>query len=300
MAVKSRASASPKKSVAQPSTPISKKLPSRSPIQTRRRSKDLPKKVVVEEQKEQEQDDEKIELPSDSSDDEDIQNGSGSGSDSESESDDEELKGFDQESTSNNKITSNKKESSSASVTSQQNVHSITKPLTKQTSSKSSSSQQQSSNNNNNSKKAVVYVGRIPHGFHEDELRKYFGQFGEITRLRLSRNKKTGKSKHYGFIEFQELQIAKIAVETMNNYLIFNHLLKCSILPIEKIHDSLFNGSNIKFKSVPWSKISQVRNDKLKTDSKLKKLEKKFNYKNTQKALKLKSKGINYDLNSLK
>ena len=49
---------------------------------------------------------------------------------------------------------------------------------------------------------AVLYIGRIPHGFHEAQMRAYFSQFGAITQLRLARNKKTGKSQHYAFIEF--------------------------------------------------------------------------------------------------
>jgi nucleolar protein 15 len=36
----------------------------------------------------------------------------------------------------------------------------------------------------------TIYIGRIPHGFFEPQMRAYFSQFGEITRLRLSRNKK--------------------------------------------------------------------------------------------------------------
>jgi len=36
----------------------------------------------------------------------------------------------------------------------------------------------------------VVYVGRIPHGFYEKEMREYFSQFGKINKLKLSRNKK--------------------------------------------------------------------------------------------------------------
>lgn len=36
----------------------------------------------------------------------------------------------------------------------------------------------------------VVYLGRIPHGFYEDEMKDYFKQFGTVSRLRLSRNKR--------------------------------------------------------------------------------------------------------------
>ena len=38
--------------------------------------------------------------------------------------------------------------------------------------------------------RGVVYLGHIPYGFFEKELRGYFSQFGTITRLKLSRNKK--------------------------------------------------------------------------------------------------------------
>ena len=36
----------------------------------------------------------------------------------------------------------------------------------------------------------VVYMGHIPHGFYEEEMRGFFSQFGELTRLRLARNPK--------------------------------------------------------------------------------------------------------------
>ncbi|KAI9616181.1 hypothetical protein KEM48_005440 [Puccinia striiformis f. sp. tritici PST-130] len=64
----------------------------------------------------------------------------------------------------------------------------------------------------------VVYLGRIPSGFYEDEMKSYFDQFGEVLRLRLSRCKKTGKPKHYGFIEFKHVQVAQIVAETIHNY----------------------------------------------------------------------------------
>lgn len=38
--------------------------------------------------------------------------------------------------------------------------------------------------------KGVLYLGRIPHGFYEEEMKAYFSQFGDISRLRLARNKK--------------------------------------------------------------------------------------------------------------
>ncbi|KAL8770290.1 MAG: hypothetical protein Q9209_003926 [Squamulea sp. 1 TL-2023] len=101
----------------------------------------------------------------------------------------------------------------------------------------------------------VVYVGRIPHGFYESQMRAYFGQFGHISRLRLSRNRTTGNSKHYAFIEFASSDVAKIVAETMDNYLMFGHILKCKVVPPGDVHENLWKGANKRFKKVPWSKI---------------------------------------------
>ena len=102
----------------------------------------------------------------------------------------------------------------------------------------------------------VIYVGRIPHGFYEYEMRQYFSQFGPITKLRLSRNKKTGASKHFAFVEFAEASTADIVSKTMNNYLLFGHILKCKIIPKEQVHEDLFKGANRRFKQVPWNKMA--------------------------------------------
>lgn len=40
----------------------------------------------------------------------------------------------------------------------------------------------------------------------------------------------TGRSKGFAFIEFECSEVAKIVADTMNNYLMFNKLLKCEWL----------------------------------------------------------------------
>ncbi|XP_066994960.1 MKI67 FHA domain-interacting nucleolar phosphoprotein-like [Anabrus simplex] len=76
--------------------------------------------------------------------------------------------------------------------------------------------------------RGIVYLSHIPPGFYENEMRKYFNQFGHVTRIKLARSKKTGKSKGYAFIEFRYAEVAKVVAETMNNYLMCSRLLKAS------------------------------------------------------------------------
>ena len=49
-----------------------------------------------------------------------------------------------------------------------------------------------------------VYVSHMPSGLEEDGLRKFFGQFGKVVKVKVSRSKKTGRSKGYSFVEFEE------------------------------------------------------------------------------------------------
>ncbi|KAK1139584.1 nucleolar protein [Aspergillus melleus] len=117
----------------------------------------------------------------------------------------------------------------------------------------------------NGEEPGVVYVGRIPHGFYEHQMRAYFSQFGEILRLRLSRNRITGRSKHYAFVEFESVSVAKIVAATMDNYLMYGHILKCKYVPSDQLHPEVFKGANRRFKKTPWNRIEKKRLDKGKT-----------------------------------
>jgi nucleolar protein 15 len=88
---------------------------------------------------------------------------------------------------------------------------------------------------------SVIMLKHIPHGFYEDEMKAYFSQFGKVTNLRLARSHKTGRSKGFAYVEFKYKDIAEIVAETMNNYLMYNCILKCKVLPEEKCHPRMFN-----------------------------------------------------------
>ena len=49
-------------------------------------------------------------------------------------------------------------------------------------------------------RQGIVYLGHLPKGLEEKELRTYFDQFGKIKKVRLSRSKKTARSRGYAFI----------------------------------------------------------------------------------------------------
>lgn len=90
--------------------------------------------------------------------------------------------------------------------------------------------------------RGVVYVSHVPHGFYEKQMREFFTQFGSVTNLRLGRSKKTGKSCGYAFVEFKYMEVAKVVSETMNNYLMFDKILKCVQVPAERCSPAMFKG----------------------------------------------------------
>ncbi|XP_077204443.1 MKI67 FHA domain-interacting nucleolar phosphoprotein-like [Paroedura picta] len=139
----------------------------------------------------------------------------------------------------------------------------------------------------------VIYLGHIPRGLYEPQLKEYFEQFGTVTRLRLSRSKKTGNSKGYGFVEFDCDEVAKIVADTMNNYLFCERLLKCEFMPPEKVHESLFKGCERKFRKPSRPAVKCYNRErsikqKAKMTQRLLKKERKLRRK-------LAEKGIDYD-----
>lgn len=88
--------------------------------------------------------------------------------------------------------------------------------------------------------RGVVYLGHLPKGFYEPQMKTFFSQFGPVTRIRLSRSKRNAASKGYAFVEFEEESVAKIVADTMHKYLLFEKQLVCHIVPPEKQHASMF------------------------------------------------------------
>ncbi|ODQ64683.1 hypothetical protein NADFUDRAFT_36338 [Nadsonia fulvescens var. elongata DSM 6958] len=127
-------------------------------------------------------------------------------------------------------------------------------------------------------------------------MRSYFSQFGTVVKLRLSRNKKTGKSKHFAFLEFSSPDVAQIVADTMDNYLLFGHILKCKVVPKDKIHQDLFVGANKTFRAIPWGKIAKHKNDSPKSQAQWEKLTKKSLDKSVAKKEALAELGIKYSM----
>lgn len=115
--------------------------------------------------------------------------------------------------------------------------------------------------------RGVVLLKNIPHGFYEDAMQKYFGQFGLVTRIRLARSERTGRSKGFAYIEFKVPEVAQIAADTMNNYMMFKHVLKTVYIPPDKQTHNYFR-KDVKFtidadgqKTFSSAKLDQIEKE---------------------------------------
>ncbi|MDB5103750.1 MAG: RNA-binding protein [Fibrobacteres bacterium] len=61
-----------------------------------------------------------------------------------------------------------------------------------------------------------IYVSNIPYQTTEDELRDAFAGFGNVSSARIIKDKLTGKSRGFGFVEMANDEEAKAALEGMN------------------------------------------------------------------------------------
>jgi len=142
------------------------------------------------------------------------------------------------------------------------------------------------------SKPGTIYLGHIPHGFFEPQMHSYFSQFGTITRLRLSRNRKTGKSKHFGWVEFTSKDVAEIVADTMDGYLIHPHRMVCKVVEVD---DKVWKGANKVFKTIPWRRINKDKLESKRTKEEWEGLAKKEDERNRKREERIKEMGIDYE-----
>ena len=62
-----------------------------------------------------------------------------------------------------------------------------------------------------------IYAGNLPYNVNEDELSELFSQFGEVDSAKIIKDRYTGKSKGFGFVEMPNNSEADVAIKTLNS-----------------------------------------------------------------------------------
>lgn len=61
-----------------------------------------------------------------------------------------------------------------------------------------------------------IYIGNLPYGATEDELKNAFSEFGEVSSVNIIKDKFSGQSKGFGFIEMPNSSEADAAINALN------------------------------------------------------------------------------------
>jgi len=61
-----------------------------------------------------------------------------------------------------------------------------------------------------------IYVGNLNYKLQESELEEVFSEYGEVSSVKLIKDKYTGKAKGFGFVEMPDDEVANKAIEELD------------------------------------------------------------------------------------
>jgi cold-inducible RNA-binding protein len=74
-----------------------------------------------------------------------------------------------------------------------------------------------------------LYVGNLPYSTTEDELRNLFGQAGNVSSVALIKDRDTGQSKGFAFVEMSNQAEAEKAISMFNGHSMGQRELRVSL-----------------------------------------------------------------------
>jgi len=60
-----------------------------------------------------------------------------------------------------------------------------------------------------------IYVGNLPYRYSEEDLRAKFSSFGEVSSASIVKDKATGRSKGFGFVEMPDNASGQAAIDAL-------------------------------------------------------------------------------------
>ena len=74
-----------------------------------------------------------------------------------------------------------------------------------------------------------LFVFHLPTDWNEAELKRHFEPFGNVTSVKVILDRETGQSRGFGFVGYEHLAEATIAMQNMNGYQVGGKRLKVSL-----------------------------------------------------------------------
>ena len=61
-----------------------------------------------------------------------------------------------------------------------------------------------------------LYISNLSYNISDEDLRQLFADYGEITSAKVIMDRETGRSRGFGFVELSDDELAKKAIEEIN------------------------------------------------------------------------------------
>ena len=71
-----------------------------------------------------------------------------------------------------------------------------------------------------------IFVGNIPFSATEDELQSLFSEHGEVSGVKVIKDRETGRSRGFAFVTMPNESEANQAIDKLNNYDLNGRALK--------------------------------------------------------------------------
>jgi len=71
-----------------------------------------------------------------------------------------------------------------------------------------------------------IYVGKLPYSVTEDDLRAMFVEFGDLESVKIIKDRYSGQSKGFGFVEMPSNSEADKAIKALNGKFIHGQNIK--------------------------------------------------------------------------
>jgi RNA recognition motif-containing protein len=82
-----------------------------------------------------------------------------------------------------------------------------------------------------------IYIGNLPQSYTDEELRELFAQYGTVRRATIGRDRKSGGSQGYGFVEMPVKSEGRAAIESLRGKVVEGNALRVRALK----HDDDFH-----------------------------------------------------------
>ena len=89
-----------------------------------------------------------------------------------------------------------------------------------------------------------LYVGNLPFDATEDELKELFAEAGEVKSVVLIKDKYSGRSKGFGFIEMENQEGMQNAIKTLDSYNFKDRPLKVNVARPKEDNRRSFDNRN--------------------------------------------------------